>query len=231
MTVDLRLGDYRTVLADVTEVDAVICDPPYSARTHSGQCASPISSGTVGYRHIGPDDVRVFVEMWAPLNRGWFAVWTDTELAPHFQSAFRDASLYAFAPVPCVMRGMSVRISGDGPSSWCVWLVVARPKRLVKWGTLPGAYIGNPFDAGQNTCTAGRRSSPINGSKPVWLASAIVRDYSRPGDLICDPFAGGGTTLLAAQIEGRRAIGAEIDPDTHRKAAERLARGYTPAMF
>lgn len=59
---------------------------------------------------------------------------------------------------------------------------------------------------------------------------AIVRDYSRRGDLVCDPTAGGGTTLLAAAIEGRRAIGAEVDDETFRAAKRRLAAGYTPAL-
>ena len=60
---------------------------------------------------------------------------------------------------------------------------------------------------------------------------ALVRDYTRPGDLVCDPCAGGATTLLAAAIEGRRAIGAELDPSTHAKAMRRIARGYTPDLF
>jgi site-specific DNA-methyltransferase (adenine-specific) len=60
---------------------------------------------------------------------------------------------------------------------------------------------------------------------------SIVKDYSRPGDLIVDPCAGGGTTLLAAAIEGRRAIGAECDPETFAKAVRRLSKGYTPSMF
>ncbi len=59
---------------------------------------------------------------------------------------------------------------------------------------------------------------------------AVVRDYSEPGDLIVDPFAGGGSTLRAAVIEGRRAIGAEIDPDTYAKAVERLEQPYTPVV-
>jgi site-specific DNA-methyltransferase (adenine-specific) len=50
----------------------------------------------------------------------------------------------------------------------------------------------------------------------------IVADYSAPGDLICDPFAGMATTLLAASAEGRRAVGAEMDPETHRLALARL---------
>ncbi len=59
----------------------------------------------------------------------------------------------------------------------------------------------------------------------------IVRDYSRPGDLIVDPYAGSGTTLLAAAMEGRRCIGAEMDPKTWKLAGKRLSRGYTENLF
>jgi DNA modification methylase len=50
---------------------------------------------------------------------------------------------------------------------------------------------------------------------------ALVRDYSRPGDLIVDPCMGSATTILAAVIEGRRAIGAEMDPKTLRRLSSR----------
>jgi DNA modification methylase len=54
---------------------------------------------------------------------------------------------------------------------------------------------------------------------------SIVRDYSRPGDLICDPCAGGATTLIAAQLEGRDSIGSEMDPQTHARAMRRIQYG------
>jgi site-specific DNA-methyltransferase (adenine-specific) len=60
---------------------------------------------------------------------------------------------------------------------------------------------------------------------------AIIRDYTRPGDLIVDPCAGGATTLLAAAIEGRRCIGSEMDPETYAKAVRRLEAGWTPDLF
>jgi DNA modification methylase len=60
---------------------------------------------------------------------------------------------------------------------------------------------------------------------------ALVCDYSRPNDLIIDPYAGSGTTLLAAAIEGRRCIGAEMDPNTYDLAVKRLSAGYTPNML
>jgi DNA modification methylase len=54
--------------------------------------------------------------------------------------------------------------------------------------------------------------------------SDIVRDYSRPGDLVVDPYAGAGTTLLAAHRIGRRAVGAEMDQGRFELARERLDR-------
>ena len=60
---------------------------------------------------------------------------------------------------------------------------------------------------------------------------ALVRDYSRPGDLVCDPCAGGATTLIAAALEGRRAIGAELDPETYALACARIERtALTPPL-
>ena len=43
------------------------------------------------------------------------------------------------------------------------------------------------------------------------LARRIVVEYSAPGDLVCDPLAGIGTTLAEAALLGRRAVGVELD--------------------
>jgi site-specific DNA-methyltransferase (adenine-specific) len=48
--------------------------------------------------------------------------------------------------------------------------------------------------------------------KPVPLLRWLVRAYSNPGDLVVDPFAGSGSTLKAALLEGRRAKGWDISP-------------------
>lgn len=54
-------------------------------------------------------------------------------------------------------------------------------------------------------------------------ARLFVRCLSKPGDWILDPCAGSGTFLLAAWLEGRNAIGMEIDPVRHSIAERRLA--------
>ena len=56
---------------------------------------------------------------------------------------------------------------------------------------------------------------------------------SNPGDTILDPFAGSGTSLVAAKILGRNAIGIEIDPKYEAEANRRLMTEgfFSPSIF
>lgn len=57
---------------------------------------------------------------------------------------------------------------------------------------------------------------------PVEMAHRLVSMFSFVGDTVLDPFAGSGTTLLAASRIGRHSIGVEIDPEYATMAADRL---------
>lgn len=48
--------------------------------------------------------------------------------------------------------------------------------------------------------------------KPVAMIADALRDVSRRGDIVLDPFMGSGTCILAAEKVGRRGYGLEIDP-------------------
>jgi DNA modification methylase len=48
--------------------------------------------------------------------------------------------------------------------------------------------------------------------KPVGLVSATLRNSTRRGETVVDPFLGSGTTLIACEQLGRRCLGVEIDP-------------------
>jgi site-specific DNA-methyltransferase (adenine-specific) len=212
------------------QVDCIITDPPYSERTHSGNnggkrekrdasrdkwASDPIRQ--IDYSSLTPADVHAWSAQWAPRTRYWIAVMCDHSLIAAWQDGLSAAGLYAFAPVPCVITGMTCRLTGDGPSSWAIYLIVARTKAAAKWGTLPGAYV-----VGQERpeLVVDRRI----GGKPLPLMQQIVRDYSRPGMLIADPCAGHATTLVAALQSGRRVWGAECDPAAHAAAVARLER-------
>jgi len=223
--IDLRPGRWQEALKDVGEVDALVSDPPYSERTHrANEVVSELKGHhAIDYAPLAEADVAELVEAWAPRVRGWWAILTDHILVPVFTAALEGAGRYVFSPLACVDPGSRVRLAGDGPSQWSVWLVVARPRtrEWATWGTLPGAYV---------------RRSPherplICGGKPGWLMRDIIQDYTRPGDLVVDPYAGAGTTLLAAHRLGRRAVGAEMDPETFELARGRLEREGRQGML
>jgi DNA modification methylase len=48
--------------------------------------------------------------------------------------------------------------------------------------------------------------------KPVALVADAIRDCSKRKQIVLDPFAGSGTTVIAAQKTGRRAYVLELDP-------------------
>lgn len=58
---------------------------------------------------------------------------------------------------------------------------------------------------------------------PLAVLDRVIRATSNPGELVLDPFAGSGTTLVAAETAGRRAIGFELSPEYARRIPERFA--------
>ncbi|HEV8054589.1 MAG TPA: DNA methyltransferase, partial [Candidatus Limnocylindrales bacterium] len=52
-------------------------------------------------------------------------------------------------------------------------------------------------------------------SFPASLAHAFIARYSRPGDVVLDPFSGRGTTSLQAAAEGRIGVGNDLNPFAH----------------
>lgn len=217
----LYCADWRTV-SRVAEGDHVVTDPPYGSRTHKGQKyeglatskSHPLAaSGDLGYDSLSPDDVAEFCAAFSPVA-GWLLAMTSHDLIPSYEVALLESGRYVFAPVPIVTPGSGVRFAGDGPSSWTVYTIVSRQRSGRKcWGTKPGAYTGTrPTD------------QAVKGSKSVHLMEAIVRDYSDPGDTICDPYAGGGATGVAAIRLGRKFIGCECNRERFEFAARRLER-------
>ncbi|UCE74376.1 MAG: site-specific DNA-methyltransferase [Methanomassiliicoccales archaeon] len=43
------------------------------------------------------------------------------------------------------------------------------------------------------------------------FASTAIELFSNPGDIVLDPYMGGGTTIVEAMVAGRRAIGADLN--------------------
>jgi len=78
-----------------------------------------------------------------------------------------------------------------------------------------GRYRTNVWDhAGVNSLRPGRNEEAAMHPtvKPVALVAEAIKDCSRRGEVVLDPFAGSGSTLIAAHRTGRRARLVEFDP-------------------
>ena len=223
----LWLGDCMEILPMLGKVDAVITDPPYSARCHtdhdSGAAKSKdgASRSSLGYGALTGEDVARLAEAYVACCDGWIVWMTDSDLALAVRTALEEVGRYAFAPLPFYQAGRSVRLSGDGPSSWTDWIVVARTKAQMKWGTLPGGYIAGP----------GWNDKARMGGKPTLLMEALVSDYSRPGQTVLDTHMGAGTTGVACLRTGRKFIGCEVDPAAFDIACRRIEQAHAQGQL
>jgi site-specific DNA-methyltransferase (adenine-specific) len=66
----------------------------------------------------------------------------------------------------------------------------------------------------------GNRLHPTQ--KPVPALLPLIECFTRPGDLVLDPFCGSGSTLEAARQLGRDWLGVELDERHHATASRRL---------
>jgi adenine-specific DNA-methyltransferase len=58
--------------------------------------------------------------------------------------------------------------------------------------------------------------------KPLSVLTPLIEAFSQPGQLVVDPFAGSGSTLMAAKTLGRSYIGIELDAKYYALARRRL---------
>jgi site-specific DNA-methyltransferase (adenine-specific) len=89
----------------------------------------------------------------------------------------------------------------------------------------PETTIGDVID----WTYSGNRLHPTQ--KPLSVLLPLIETFSRPGGTVADPFAGSGSTLLAAKMLGRPYLGIELDTRYHAIASRRLSQGQTALSF
>ena len=221
-------GRAEDVLPGLGKFTAIITDPPYSERTHSGHDGYTAEhSGNDGmnrsalpYSFLTEEDCGRLARLFSDATDGWIVWMMDDVLYPPSRESLSRIGRYVFAPVPFVHPGSRVRLSGDGPSSWTAWLCVSRTKAQIWWGTLPGAYIaGRGKEWNDRSCM---------GGKPTALMGLLIEHYAHCQGPICDPMCGAGSTLVAAKNLSVEAVGIDVEESMCEKAAERLSQSVLP---
>lgn len=108
------------------------------------------------------------------------------------------------------------------PSSWCRMAMGI----MVTWKPILW-YVNTKLSPNRNVIDSCRGLKPSKDTGHPWqqdLAYALygITNLTDINDIILDPFMGSGTTLVAAQNEGRRAVGIEISEEYCQIAVERL---------
>lgn len=237
-----RLGDNRLLCGDSTDAGTIArlldgerarmvwTDPPYGVAVASRIGTRGVSSTeakAAGLRGIENDDMDL-VALLAFLRRSVAAVLPNTE---------PGAAWYVAAPHG--PQGLAFSIVLHETGIWrasLVWvkdsLVMGRSDyhyrhEPIYYGWTPGAARHAVPTRDQDTVwefPRPKRSLEHPTMKPVALIERALYNSSEAGDLVLDPFAGSGSTIIASERSGRRCYAVELDPEFVQVSIDRWER-------
>ena len=189
-TCDLRLGDFREVLAAVPDasVDVILTDPPYPAE---------------------------FLPLWDSLGR-----FAKRVLKPGGLLVAMSGQLHLPEVMPLLGASLPYRWTIAYLMPGAAAVVHARKVNTMwKPVLVYGGSERRLFDVVRSDGAA--KSHHGWGQSESGFAE-LLRLVADPGQTICDPFTGGGTTAVVALAAGCPFVGAEIDKATYEMARRRL---------
>jgi site-specific DNA-methyltransferase (adenine-specific) len=217
MSFTLHLGDCLdplTGLASLADksVDHVICDPPYSERTHAGARTS-IDAKLIDFSSIDAKGLDLALAACGRVVRRWCIATLDWRHIGGLEASPPGGLRFVRFGVWIKPNG-APQFTGDRPATgWeAVAFLHAEDVGKMRWngGGDRAVFTRNKENGAHPT------------QKPLLLLEDFVRLFTDPGETILDPFAGSGTTGVAAIRLGRNFIGFERDPKYHAIAMKRL---------
>lgn len=216
-SVTLYLGDCREI-TDWLTADVLVTDPPYGIGwSHGAGMKNASGGGRGGKRHPG--------------------------IAGDTDPTTRDTVLELWGDRPAVVFGDLLKHQPPGAAHV---LIYAKSDDAGIHGArggwrrdAEGIYLIGPWALGiggrssvlrSNGRVAGPRGIGTRAGHPHAKAVDVLEQLivNCPSGVIADPFAGAGSTLVAARNLGRRAIGVELDERYCETIARRLAQDCLP---
>lgn len=226
----LHHGDCRDVMPTLPEVDAVVVDPPYGVTSLGWDVAVRDWLDLVPLAPTGSvwifGSMRSLLEMGVPT--GWKlaedVVWEKHNGSGAAKDRFRRVHEHAIR----LYRGRWEDVYSHPPVTYdATKMTVRRKGRPPHWGEI-GASTYRSEDGGPRLMRSVLHVRSCHGhavhptQKPLGVLRPLIESACPPGGLVLDPFAGSGSTLVAARECGRRAIGIEVDETYAALLAPRL---------
>ena len=219
---ELRVGDCLAGLAglDAASIDVVITDPPYEAEAHTSERLVARAGGRLAvepltFPPITEEQRTESSRQMARLARRWILVFCQVEAAMKWRAALETAGAVYKRTCIWVKPDGKPQYSGDRPGIGYESIVACHAPGRSRWN---GGGSHGVF-------TVNKGGDPRTGhqtQKPIALMELLVRLFSNPGELVLDPFAGSGTTCVAAMRLGRRFLGWELDATYAETARKRI---------
>jgi DNA modification methylase len=212
-----QMGDHRilcgdsTIISDVERLmegaiaDMIWTDPPYGV-DYVGKTKDALK---IKNDKFDPAKTRILVAdalKIAPLRQGgvFYIASPGGNMEPAFRGALEDAALTLHEVIIWVKDRF---VMGRSDYHW--------RHEPILYGWKDGAAHFWCGDRKQDTVweipkPAASESHPT--MKPVELVTRSVQNSSQPNDTVYEPFAGSGTTIIAAEMLGRHCMAIEIDP-------------------
>jgi DNA modification methylase len=204
-------GDCREILPTLEGVDLVLTDPPYEVVA---------SGGGIGKQREYLADIEDFTDCGfddAILDRftNW-ACFCSKQQLPKLLGRVGDR------------RWMIVTWNKPNPTPLCHNNYLPDTEYIVHaWQ--PGRLFGEFRDKSRFIVRPVEKNPYDHPNvKPLDVVAKMLRLGSQTRELVLDPFMGSGTTLVAAKLLGRRAIGIELEERYCEIAVERLRQGVLP---
>lgn len=207
------------VLPTLDRVDHVITDPPYEAEAHTN--ARRVRSGggvdvlNIPFGAISETERSIVAHEVGRLVRRWVLTFCQVEAAMRWREVYEDAGLEYRRTCVWVKPDGAPQFTGDRPGIGYESFVAMHAFGKSSWngGGQRGVFIEN---------VGTHKDHPTQ--KPLTLIKRLVSLFSDEGDIILDPFAGSGTTGVAAATLGRKAILVEMSEQYCEVIAKRLER-------
>lgn len=221
----LILGDMLEVMPTLQPVHHVITDPPYEDHMHVAK-AGARGIRTDGYASPKPLDFEsitgirdIAAGRMALAASGWIIAFCTPEgIAPWRDALEAVGARYKRA---CFWHkpDAAPQFNGQGPAMAVEAFVTAwNGDGHAKWN---GGGRRNLFTHMTNNS---ERSGEHPAEKPLALMREIIELFTNPGEEILDPFAGSGSTGVAAIQTGRKFVGIERDEKYFDAACRRLEK-------
>ena len=184
--IDFRLGDFEEVFKDIPDgsIDCIITDPPYP---------------------------KEFIEVWSKLSRvakrvlkpnGYCVAYSGQMYLPEVINRMCE-NLDYYWTFAVYHEGQTQIVNGI--NLMCRWkpvLIFQNGKKKIE-NTFQDYFISEQ-----------REKNGHDWQQSKSGVAYLIEMFTKKGDTILEPFAGSGTTMIAAREKGRNVIGAEIDEKT-----------------